>query len=74
MRRFRYQDWRSVTDESSESDIKDCEQVPDGTHTHALHMMKGFGREGFDHRFWLLGWGHEKKLDANDRVVHEMWS
>jgi len=67
----RFKPWKQVV---SESQVEEYQDFPlDGPPT-LHHLAKHMERNGGDPRLWLQIWIREKKLDANDRAVHEMKS
>ena len=65
----RFKAWREVCRESTSEDLD--EQRFEGSAT-ALHMCKAMERQGGDPRSWLERWLREKRLDASERVAHEL--
>lgn len=65
----RYKEWRRVAQESHAQHFSDFQS--DGP-PKQVHLCKHMLRHGGDPRMWLQLWQREKKLEATDKVVHEM--
>ena len=65
----RHKEWRNVVRESYAGTFHDW--IVEGPAA-ALGLMKHWDRHGGDPEAWLSLWARDKKIDSNDRLMHEL--